>query len=196
MKCEIIRDLMPLYLDDCCSEGSRKLVEEHIEKCASCKKLLSDMSQELVIGMEERKENLREEELLKTGKEVIKTEVRAHYLENIIWMDMPLNVFVFAFGVFAMFKYGAGKLYLYTYEQLSQIGWEKSVWIDIYSNMGNPLTMGLAFYFLFEEIRYLLEARKGTPDGIRTCIALQSVFYKFVMFVVLAIMGLIMILRR
>ena len=29
MKCEIIRDLIPLYLDKVCSEDSRKLVEEH-----------------------------------------------------------------------------------------------------------------------------------------------------------------------
>ena len=31
MKCEVIRDLMPLYLDECCSEGSRELVEEHLK---------------------------------------------------------------------------------------------------------------------------------------------------------------------
>ena len=30
MKCEIIRDLIPLYLDKVCSEDSRKLVEEHL----------------------------------------------------------------------------------------------------------------------------------------------------------------------
>ncbi len=29
MKCEIIRNLIPLYLDKVCSEDSRKLVEEH-----------------------------------------------------------------------------------------------------------------------------------------------------------------------
>ena len=33
MKCEIIRDLIPLYLDKVCSEDSRKLVEEHLAEC-------------------------------------------------------------------------------------------------------------------------------------------------------------------
>ena len=30
MKCEIIKDLIPLYLDNVCSEDSRKLVEDHL----------------------------------------------------------------------------------------------------------------------------------------------------------------------
>ena len=37
MECEIIRDLMPLYLDDCCSEGSRRLVREHLRQCPECR---------------------------------------------------------------------------------------------------------------------------------------------------------------
>ena len=36
MKCEIIRDLIPLYLDKVCSEDSRKLVEEHLAECSEC----------------------------------------------------------------------------------------------------------------------------------------------------------------
>ena len=39
MKCEVIRDLMPLYLDECCSESSRELVEEHLKECDCCRKM-------------------------------------------------------------------------------------------------------------------------------------------------------------
>lgn len=35
--CEIIRDLLPLYCDNVCSEASKKLVEEHIDECAECR---------------------------------------------------------------------------------------------------------------------------------------------------------------
>ena len=31
--CEIIRDLLPLYQDDICSEKSRNAIEEHIKEC-------------------------------------------------------------------------------------------------------------------------------------------------------------------
>lgn len=39
--CEIVRDLLPLYVDDICSEKSRELVDEHLKECADCGELLS-----------------------------------------------------------------------------------------------------------------------------------------------------------
>lgn len=43
MNCNVVEDLIPLYIDGCCSEESKKLVEEHIEDCDGCRKLLEDM---------------------------------------------------------------------------------------------------------------------------------------------------------
>ncbi len=43
MNCNIVKDLIPLYIDGCCSEESSKIVEEHIRDCNDCKKLLKDM---------------------------------------------------------------------------------------------------------------------------------------------------------
>lgn len=43
MNCNIVRDLIPLCIDGCCSEESKKIVEEHIESCVECKKLFEDM---------------------------------------------------------------------------------------------------------------------------------------------------------
>ena len=34
--CEVIRDLLPLYADDVCSERSRELIEEHLRECPEC----------------------------------------------------------------------------------------------------------------------------------------------------------------
>ena len=44
MDCNVVRDLIPLYIDECCSEESTTIVKEHIESCDACKKLLEDMS--------------------------------------------------------------------------------------------------------------------------------------------------------
>lgn len=38
ISCNIIRDLLPLYMDDSCSPDSKKLVEEHIKECVTCQK--------------------------------------------------------------------------------------------------------------------------------------------------------------
>lgn len=43
MDCNVVKDLIPLYIDGCCSEESAIIVKEHIEGCEACKKLFEDM---------------------------------------------------------------------------------------------------------------------------------------------------------
>ena len=43
ISCEIIRDLLPLYQEDVCSEESKTMVEEHLSKCESCSKMMKEM---------------------------------------------------------------------------------------------------------------------------------------------------------
>lgn len=38
--CEIIRDLLPLYHDGVCSDGSKSMVEEHLKTCEACRREL------------------------------------------------------------------------------------------------------------------------------------------------------------
>lgn len=38
--CDVIRDLLPLYADDACSEKSRALVNQHLLDCAECREML------------------------------------------------------------------------------------------------------------------------------------------------------------
>lgn len=35
--CEVVQDLLPLYVDECCSEQSKKIVEEHLADCMDCR---------------------------------------------------------------------------------------------------------------------------------------------------------------
>ena len=45
MDCNVIKDLLPLYVDECCSEESAKLVAEHLENCGSCRKIYNQMGE-------------------------------------------------------------------------------------------------------------------------------------------------------
>lgn len=47
--CEIIRDLLPLYQDDICSEKSRIAIEEHIKECEACRTYLKKLECEIPI---------------------------------------------------------------------------------------------------------------------------------------------------
>lgn len=43
MNCNVIRDLLPLYIDDCCSKESAALLEEHLKSCPECGKVYEGM---------------------------------------------------------------------------------------------------------------------------------------------------------
>lgn len=42
--CEITQDLLPLYIDNTCTEDSRKYVEQHLSQCAECRVIYEAMS--------------------------------------------------------------------------------------------------------------------------------------------------------
>lgn len=42
-ECNIIRDILPLYIDEIVSEDTVSFVEEHLEKCAACRTELENM---------------------------------------------------------------------------------------------------------------------------------------------------------
>ena len=41
--CDLIRDLLPLYLDGVCSDASRRAVKAHLAGCADCRRALAEM---------------------------------------------------------------------------------------------------------------------------------------------------------
>ena len=43
-KCQIVRDLLPLYQDNVCSEESRRMVDEHLKDCKDCKTIADELS--------------------------------------------------------------------------------------------------------------------------------------------------------
>lgn len=51
--CEVIQDLLPLYIDNICSEESRHMVSEHLEGCAACKRLYENMVEAVDRDIEE-----------------------------------------------------------------------------------------------------------------------------------------------
>ncbi|MBQ8762837.1 MAG: zf-HC2 domain-containing protein [Clostridia bacterium] len=47
MDCNIIKDLIPLYIDDCCSSETSSEVEKHLSECKACKAVFGSMKSEI-----------------------------------------------------------------------------------------------------------------------------------------------------
>lgn len=56
--CSVIEDLLPLYIDGVCGDESKKMVEEHLEKCHGCKIKYINLKEDIVVEHVEIEKNL------------------------------------------------------------------------------------------------------------------------------------------
>ena len=55
ISCNIIKDLIPSYIDQICSDESKQAVDEHISTCKACKAYMETMKKELTTEETESK---------------------------------------------------------------------------------------------------------------------------------------------
>lgn len=67
MECEVIQDLLPLYVEKIASEQSAALVEEHLKECEACKRKYEEMT--------EKTPQIPEEEIAKVPLKKIKNNI-------------------------------------------------------------------------------------------------------------------------
>ncbi len=72
--CNVIKDLLPIYIDNCCSIESKQLVDEHLEECKKCKDSYEYMKVPIIdeIKDESLKPEKHEEIIIKRGVKKIR----------------------------------------------------------------------------------------------------------------------------
>lgn len=68
ISCEIVKDLLPLYYDDVCSNESRTTVEEHLLQCDTCKIYLDSINSEFIQTNDEKVAEQAKSNILKRIK--------------------------------------------------------------------------------------------------------------------------------
>jgi len=58
MKCEIIKDLLPSYVDELTSQESNEEIEAHLEYCPECRGYLGEIRKEIEVNKAEKDENI------------------------------------------------------------------------------------------------------------------------------------------
>lgn len=82
MKCEIIRDLLPSYIDGLTSDESNRAVEEHLYGCEECQELLDQM-----------KQDIRDPQQIEVNKKKIKPFKK---IKKMVWKAVLATVIVCA----------------------------------------------------------------------------------------------------
>ena len=113
--CEVIQDLLPLYVDDAVSGDSRALVEEHLQNCSECRK-----AEEQLRAEPEYFENIKTQKSEKAeDAEVIRAFLK---VRRSIWRKRLLSAFIAAVCVLAAVR---GWQYFY-YEKKTYLSLEES----------------------------------------------------------------------
>ena len=66
IECDLVADLLPIYIDGKASEASKKFIEEHIKTCEECKEIYEAMTADMQLPKpEKRKRRFKIPSLLK-----------------------------------------------------------------------------------------------------------------------------------
>ena len=98
--CGIIRDLLPLYIDDVCNEESKQAVENHLSECEKCRNYYKSMksTEGFVAKENDNSEDMKMANNLKNVKSKINKKIR-----NIVLGAVAAMVFVIV-GVTLLFN--------------------------------------------------------------------------------------------
>ncbi|WP_088103054.1 zf-HC2 domain-containing protein [Halalkalibacter urbisdiaboli] len=101
--CEIIKDLLPLYYDNICSEDSKRVVEEHLVECDGCKRELDRIEDEIIIPKKEIEKNKNDGNAIKNIYSMWKrSNVKSFFIGVIIsalLFSLIIGVFWFVTGI-------------------------------------------------------------------------------------------------
>lgn len=86
--CNVIKDLLPSYVDKICSDESRKIIEEHFNECQSCR----DLSQQMKDNSIETNLNVEKNEILSKHNRHIKRKTYTIGIVTSVILMLPVVI--------------------------------------------------------------------------------------------------------
>jgi len=87
-ECEIVRDILPLYVDDACSQASREIIDEHLMTCPDCAAYLKQ------IGASEAEEALKGEKALVIRHQAKRFKRRSATVGSVVSALFMIPIFI------------------------------------------------------------------------------------------------------
>lgn len=92
IKCTIIQDILPLYIDGVVSQDTKEMVEEHLQHCENCQEEYEAMKHELYIPAENNASILK-----KMNKKWRKKKVMISIVSVLVTAIVLLGVYMYVF---------------------------------------------------------------------------------------------------
>lgn len=93
ISCNIINDILPLYVDDVVSDDTKKMVEEHLQVCEDCRMSVAKMRKEMVLPTNKSVKLVEAKVLKKVKKKWRNKKVIISLLSVIITLAIVIGIF-------------------------------------------------------------------------------------------------------
>ncbi|MBG9452764.1 hypothetical protein ABE61_01390 [Lysinibacillus sphaericus] len=103
VSCEIIKDMLPLYYDDVCSDESKRMVEEHLVGCHNCKNELDRLKADFKLPKEEIETIRNDSNVIKNISSFWNQSKIKSFMKGIIISALLFSLIIL--GYFALFNW-------------------------------------------------------------------------------------------
>ncbi len=96
ISCEIIKDILPLYYDNACSEETKEMVKEHLIDCPDCREYLNEISETIAIkpeGKEAKEEVVKKNFLKKIKKKLFRKKVIVGFVSAMLGIAVVISAY-------------------------------------------------------------------------------------------------------
>lgn len=119
MKCYLVEDLLPNYVDGACSEQTEREIQEHLESCAHCREMVSQMKTNMEDVLLEEEQDISIEPMKKVRRRLRRNRVFIIALGVLLFVVLVL-VSVLTYG--QLCKKGQSFESVYEYFHMRHIG--------------------------------------------------------------------------
>lgn len=95
VNCNVIQDILPLYIDHAACNDTKMLVEEHLQGCESCQKAYQELQKELLLPVDEGIKKRDAEEIKSFKKYLSKKRLKIIFLSAASMLALTVGVIFF-----------------------------------------------------------------------------------------------------
>jgi len=95
-ECNIVKDLLPSFIDDVLTEDSKEFVEEHLKRCSNCQNILQEIKKEL--NQEQKYEKTKIDYLKSVNKKI-------NFKNRIIKIVSAFLIIIIVFNLYVWINY-------------------------------------------------------------------------------------------
>ena len=97
ISCEIIKDILPLYAEELCSDETRQFVEEHLKRCEVCTGLADDSNDHIFDISDSKNDDEKSANILQEVKKKLQNSILFISFAVVLWLVVIRSVVTYYF---------------------------------------------------------------------------------------------------